>query len=83
MIGVEIPSKNGKYYPLPIKSEQKTAKKYFDDFKHNCFSIGRAGSYRYEVDIDDCIYQALEIKKIIENDNWNGPVVGEEFKIKL
>lgn len=83
LIGVEIPSKNGKFYPLPIKSEQRKAKKYFNKFEHNCFSIGRAGTYRYEVDIDDCIFQALEIKKIIEKNSWNGPIVGEEFKIKL
>ena len=83
LIGMEIPSLNGRYYPLPIKSEQKIAKKYFKKFSKNCFSIGRAGSYRYEVDIDDCIYQALEIKKILENDRWDGPIVGEEFKIKL
>ena len=68
---------------MPIKSEQKIAKKYFDKFKFNCFSIGRAGTYRYEVDIDDCIYQALEIKKLIESNGWDGPIVGEEFKINL
>ena len=38
-------------------------------------------SYRYEVDIDDCIYQAMLIKKDIENNKWSGPVMGEEFKI--
>ena len=27
------------------------------------FSIGRAGSYDYSVDIDDCIAQALDIKR--------------------
>ena len=27
----------------------------------NVFSIGRAGSYRYQVDIDDCIEQAKEL----------------------
>ena len=26
------------------------------------FSIGRAGKYDYQVDIDDCIEQALDIK---------------------
>ena len=83
LIGMEIPSKNGKFYPLPIKSEQKKAQKYFNNFKHNCFSIGRAGTYSYLVDIDDSIYQALEIKKIIENNSWDGPIVGEEFKFKL
>ena len=80
LIGLEIPSKNGRYYPLPIKSEQKKARKYFKLFEHNCFSIGRAGTYRYEVDIDDCIAQALNIKKIIQTNSWSGPIVGDEFK---
>ena len=66
LIGLEIPSSNGRYYPVPIKSEQKRAKKYFMEFTNNTYSIGRAGSYRYEVDIDDCIYQAMLIKKDIE-----------------
>ena len=83
LIGMEIPSKNGKYYPLPIKSEQKKAQKYFNLFKHNCFSIGRAGTYSYLVDIDDSIYQSLEIKKIIENNSWKNPIIGEEFKFNL
>ena len=79
---LEIPSLNGRYYPVPIKSEQKKAKKYFDKFVENTYSIGRAGSYRYEVDMDDCIYQSLLIKKDILSKSWSGPVVGEEFKIK-
>ena len=77
---MEIPSLNGRYYPVPFKSEQKKAKKYFDLFTEGCFSIGRAGTYRYEVDIDDCIWQALQIKKLVEKKNWNGPIIGEEFK---
>ena len=81
LIGLEIPSTNGRYYPVPIKSEQKKAKKYFKKFVPGTYSIGRAGSYRYEVDIDDCIYQAMLIKKDIENNQWNGPVMGKEFKI--
>ena len=81
LIGMEIPSLNGRFYPVPIKSEQKKAKKYFEQFTKNTYSIGRAGSYRYEVDIDDCIYQSMLIKKDIENGKWSGPVMGEEFKI--
>ena len=81
LIGMEIPSLNGRFYPVPIKSEQKKAKKYFEQFKKNTYSIGRAGSYRYEVDIDDCIYQSMLIKKDIENNKWSGTVMGEEFKI--
>jgi UDP-galactopyranose mutase len=80
LIGMEVPSMNGKYYPLPFKSEQKKAKKYFSLMPKNFYSIGRAGTYRYEVDIDDCIWQALQIKKQIENGKWDGPVIGDEFK---
>ena len=29
------------------------------------FSIGRAGKYDYNVDIDDCIVQAMELTKIL------------------
>ncbi len=61
LIGMEIPSKNGRHYPMPIKAEQARAQKYFDLMPEGVFSIGRAGSYRYDVDIDDCIEQAMEI----------------------
>jgi UDP-galactopyranose mutase len=30
------------------------------------FSIGRAGSYDYAVDIDDCIVQALDIGSLLK-----------------
>ena len=33
------------------------------------YSIGRAGTYRYEVDIDDCIEQAFELKRIMYQEN--------------
>ena len=56
------------------------AKKYFKLFTKNCYSIGRAGTYRYEVDIDDCISQSLEIYDQINNGKYEGPIVGEEFK---
>ena len=79
---MEIPSKNGRYYPLPFKSEQMKAKKYFDEMPESFYSIGRAGSYRYEVDIDDCIWQSLEIERQINKGHWDGPVPGVEFIIK-
>lgn len=61
LLGLEIPSKNGKHYPMPIKSEIARAKKYLDLLPEGVFSIGRAGSYLYSVDIDDCIEQAIEL----------------------
>ena len=80
LVGMEIPSKNGRYYPVPFKAEQKKAKKYFNLMPENCYSIGRAGTYRYEVDIDDCISQSLEIYEQIEKGKYSGPIVGKEFK---
>jgi len=61
LIGMEIPSANGKHYPVPTLAEQARAQKYFDLMPAGVFSIGRAGSYNYAVDIDDCIEQAMEI----------------------
>lgn len=72
LVGIEFPSKNGKHYPVPIKKFIKRSHKYLKLFPEWFFSIGRAGSYRYEVDIDDSIEQALEIDKIIKNDNYDG-----------
>jgi UDP-galactopyranose mutase len=58
---MEIPSKNGKHYPLPMRKWQSVADSYLRNLPEGVFSIGRAGSYRYEVDIDDCIAQSMEV----------------------
>ncbi len=65
LVGMEIPSANGRHYPLPMRDEMLKARKYHDLMPNGVFSLGRAGSYRYLVDIDDCIEQAFELKKII------------------
>ena len=61
LITLEIPSQKNKHYPLPFESEKAKAKKYFDDMPDGVFSIGRAGSYLYNVDIDDTIDQAMRV----------------------
>jgi UDP-galactopyranose mutase len=61
IISIEYPSRNGRHYPMPFKIEYQRADKYFSDMPEEVFSIGRAGSYRYSVDIDDCILQAIDI----------------------
>ncbi|TAN63238.1 MAG: FAD-dependent oxidoreductase [Magnetospirillum sp.] len=66
IIGMEIPSKNGRYYPLPFKSEYARAQKYFDAMGENVFSIGRCGSYQYRVDVDDCIAQAIDMAEKVK-----------------
>ncbi len=83
LVGIEFPSKNGKHYPLPFKSELYKAHKYLRNLPEWFFSIGRAGTYRYEVDIDDSIEQAMEIKKIIDNDNYqNAMPIQKWWKFK-
>ena len=82
IIGMEIPSESGRFYPVPILSEQKKANKYFKLFPEWCYSIGRAGTYRYEVDIDDCILQSLEIEKQIRLNSYEGPRVnGDQYQV--
>ena len=61
LLGLEIPSKNGRHYPLPIKKFKAIHDSYAERLGDGVFSIGRAGKYDYQVDIDDCIEQALEI----------------------
>ena len=80
LIGLEIPSKNGKHYPLPLKKEIKKSHKYLKKFPNWFFSIGRAGTYRYEVDIDDCIEQAMNIKERILNKPVNFKESFEQLK---
>jgi len=66
IVGMEIPSMNGRYYPVPLQSEYARAQKYFDDMPDGVFSIGRAGSYQYRVDVDDCIAQAMDIADALQ-----------------
>ncbi len=79
LVGMEVPSKNGKHYPVPFKSEIKKSHKYLKLLPEWFFSIGRAGTYRYEVDIDDCIEQALELGEIVKNENYKGPLTNNKW----
>jgi UDP-galactopyranose mutase len=63
LVTLEIPSRNNKLYPMPVKAQQDRAKQYFASFPDKVFSMGRAGSYTYAVDIDDCIIQAMDMAR--------------------
>ncbi|MGQ0663489.1 MAG: FAD-dependent oxidoreductase [Pseudomonadota bacterium] len=67
LLGLEVPSKRNKLYPLPFESEKAKAKKYFDLMPDGVFSIGRAGSYLYEVDIDNTIDQAMQVAQALKS----------------
>lgn len=61
LISLEYPSNKGRYYPLPMKKYKRLYQRYMNDLEESIFSIGRAGSYDYGIDIDDSILQAIEI----------------------
>lgn len=68
IIGMEIPViDGGKHYPVPFKSEIAKAQKYFNDMTDGVFSFGRAGTYQYGYDIDDCIESAIEMGKQLKS----------------
>lgn len=68
LLGLEVPSLNNKLYPVPIKKYLDLSKKYFDLMPEGFYSAGRAGVYRYGIDLDRCIDHAM----IIANDLKNG-----------
>lgn len=74
LIGLEIPSMNGKYYPLPMKFALEMADKYHQEMPEGVFSLGRHGSYRYAIDIDDCIEQALTMAKEVKSGGRTHPI---------
>jgi UDP-galactopyranose mutase len=78
LIGMEIPSRNGKFYPYPWKSEIARAERYYEDMPEGVFSMGRNGSYRYGVDIDDCIEQAMLLVEILKGGGRDHPVPGRK-----
>jgi UDP-galactopyranose mutase len=83
LIGIEYPSKNGKHYPLPFKKDISLSHRYLKLLPEWFFSIGRAGSYRYEVDIDDSIEQAMSIKEIIDSQQYlNAMPIQKWWKVK-
>lgn len=63
-LGIEIPSKNNKLYPYPIKSEQEKAKRYIRALPNNVLSVGRMGNYKY-LDIGQVIDEALKRTSVI------------------
>lgn len=80
LIGMEIPSRNGKYYPLPFKSELARAERYHREMPDGVFAIGRHGSYRYAIDVDDCIEQAMAMADQIRSGGRDHPIPGAKWR---
>jgi len=62
LIVIEIPSRNNKLYPYPVKKEQLLAEKYRSEFPEHVFSVGRMGNYRYN-DIGVLVDEAMQLVK--------------------
>lgn len=80
LIGMEIPSMNGKYYPLPMKWAIARAHQYHDEMPPGVFSLGRHGSYQYAIDIDDCIEQAMAMAEQVKGGGQEHPVPGAKWR---
>lgn len=66
LLGMEIPSLNGKLYPFTIRSEQAKAERYFKNLPRNVYSIGRMGSYRY-LNIGNVVESVWELMEKINS----------------
>ena len=64
LLGIEIPSDNGRYYPVQTEPEIKKFQQYKELFPKNFFSIGRMGKFIYQ-GIPDAIEDAINISKSI------------------
>ena len=64
-----------------FKKDLKLASKYFDELSSigNIYSIGRNGTYKYGVDIDDCIRQAMQVKELIEKNTYNYCITHKDY----
>jgi UDP-galactopyranose mutase len=81
LIGMEIPSLNGKHYPMPFKAAITQANKYYAEMPPGLFSMGRAGSYRYGLDIDDCIEQAMAMIDQVQRGGQDHPVPVPRWRV--
>lgn len=80
LIGLEIPSDEGKHYPLPLKKFQRQAQLYYDLMPPGVFCMGRNGSYRYGVNIADCIEQAFELRELLSQGGQDHAVVSKKWQ---
>ncbi len=64
LLGIEIPSEKGRYYPLQSQSELKRFELYKTLYPDNFFSIGRPGKFMYQ-GIPESIRDAIDLSKII------------------
>jgi UDP-galactopyranose mutase len=60
ILGVEIPSNNGKLYPVQSEPEMVRYQQYKDLFPKDFYSVGRLGNFKYMA-IHHCIKEVLDL----------------------
>lgn len=63
LIVLEVVSENGKLYPLPFPKPKLLAKKYMDALPENVYTLGRLGTYTYNIDMEGILLQAFDLIK--------------------
>lgn len=61
LLVMEIPSSNGKLYPLPFPEPKAIAQRYLDALPENVYTLGRLGTYTYNIDMEGITLQAFEL----------------------
>tara|TARA_B100000085_G_C18540567_1_gene511742 strand:- start:887 stop:1993 length:1107 start_codon:yes stop_codon:yes gene_type:complete len=64
LLGIEIPSSNGRFYPVQSKPEIERFNQYKKLFPKNFFSIGRMGKFVYQ-GIPEAIEDAIEVSNLL------------------
>lgn len=64
LLGIEIPSARGRYYPVQSKPELERFAQYKALFPGDFYSIGRMGKFRYQ-GIPDAIRDALDLGEVL------------------
>ena len=61
-----------------MMAEFKRAEQYFQEMPEGVFSMGRNGSFRYGIDIDDCIEQGMLIAEMLKQGGQDHAVPGRD-----
>ena len=80
LIGLEIPSMNGRHYPLPLKKDIDLSDKYFGRMPKGFIPSVEWEVTDMDVDIDDSIVQAMMIAEDIKTGSFSGPVPAMDIK---
>lgn len=80
LIGIEIPSANGRHYPMPTKTAMNKAKQYHDLSSEGVCFAGRHGSYRYGIDIGHAIGQAFTLRDILKSGSTPHGPLGDRWR---